>query len=180
MQDECQSLSTAMSAGDRNAVETFYRRYFDWLHAQARRMSRRDDAFCLDIVQEAILRIVRTIRPVKTERQLRAWLRLVVQTTALDLLRSEKRRQERELVVAGRGEFCPEPSDHEQHEWLKAQIARFDPQIVRMIELRYEQRWTLGRISKSLGLSIGTIDGRLRRAIQQLRDRAIEDFDESD
>ena len=47
-----------------------------------------------------------------------------------------------------------------------------------MIELRFEQRWTLGRIGTLFGLSIGTIDGRLRRALKELRDRATEEFDE--
>src|SRR3954471_16462602 len=86
-------LTAGMAAGDAKAVESFYRRYFDWLYAQARRATRRDEAFCLDVVQDAVLRIVRTIRRVSTESELRAWLRLVVQTTALDRLRCERRRQ---------------------------------------------------------------------------------------
>ncbi len=97
--EAAQKLTTAMSAGDQSAVEMFYRRHFDRLYAQARRASRRDEAFCLDVVQESVLRIMRTIRPVRSEGQLRAWLRLVVQTTALDQLRNEKRRQKREMAV---------------------------------------------------------------------------------
>jgi len=87
------TLTAAMAAGNEDAVETFYRRYFDWLYAQARRATRRDESFCLDVVQDAVLRIVRTVRCVKTEPQFRAWLRLVVQTTAFDRLRSERRRR---------------------------------------------------------------------------------------
>lgn len=179
MSDETERLSRAMSAGDRDAVEAFYRRYFDWLYAQTRQLCRRDESFCLDVVQEAVLRIVRTIRPVRFEAQLRAWMKLVLQTTALDLMRSEKRRRNRELVaVAARSESQPETDDADQQEWLKRQIARFDPAIVRMIELRYEKRWKLSKIAQLLGLSVGTIDGRIRRALKELRNRAIEEFDE--
>ena len=70
-----------------------------------------------------------------------------------------------------------EIADAEQQEWLKAQIGMLDPQIVRMIELRYEQNWTLARISKLLGLSIGTIDWRLRKALGKIREKAVEAFE---
>src|SRR4051812_27498718 len=41
-------LTAALAAGEERAVETFYQRYFDWLYAQARRATRRDESFCLD------------------------------------------------------------------------------------------------------------------------------------
>jgi RNA polymerase sigma factor (sigma-70 family) len=185
-------LTAAMAAGDAGAVETFYRRFFDRLYAWARRATRRDEAFCLDVVQEAVLRIVRTIRPVPTEPQLVAWLRLVVNTTAYDLLKVERRRARREtqvLVAAAardhRGDRDGERSagepdtaaDDEQITWLKVQLDAMDPAIARMIELRFQRRWTLGRIGAMFGLSTGTVDGRLRRALATLRKKARETFD---
>jgi RNA polymerase sigma factor (sigma-70 family) len=169
-----------MAAGDAPAVESFYRRYFDWLYEQARIATRRDESFCLDVVQDAVLRIVRTVRKVESEAQFRTWLRLVVQTVACDRLRSESRRVRRELVTAGRASEVvhDEHVDDSQRQWLKQQIGHLDPQLVRMIELRYEQSWTLQRIARFFGLSIGTIDGRLRRALTQLRHRAMREFDE--
>jgi RNA polymerase sigma-70 factor (ECF subfamily) len=175
-----EKLTRALAAGKEEAVETFHRQYFDWLYAQARRATRRDEAFCLDVVQDALLRIIRTVHAVDSEARFRAWLRLVVQTTAWDRLRSERRRQQRELVaVAGRDTLGnDDPPDAEQQEWLKEQIAKCDPEIARMIELRFDHRWTLARIGKLLGLSIGTVDWRLRKALQTLRSKAIEEFDD--
>lgn len=180
MPSETEMLTAALAAGREDAVETFYRQYFDWLYTQARRATRRDESFCLDVLQDAMLRIIRTVRIVQNENQFRAWLRLVVQTTAWDRLRAEGRRQKHELIAVGMRDENPRdgPEDEEQQAWLKDQIARFDPQIVQMIELRYEQRWTLAKISKLLGLSIGTVDWRLRRALEELRLRAIEKFDD--
>ncbi|MDB5174140.1 MAG: polymerase sigma factor, sigma-70 family [Phycisphaerales bacterium] len=178
MADCVHSLTAGLAAGDPRAVEVFYRRYFDRLYAQARRASGRDEAFCLDVVQESVLRVLRSIRPASSEAQLCAWLRLVVQTTAYDLLRSETRRQRRELLAVGsKGyeESRAEPADAEQLEWLRSQIAALDPEIAHMIEMRFTDRWTLARIARRLGLSIGTVDGRLRRALRHLRDRARED-----
>jgi len=96
-------LTGAMAAGDEQAVEEFYRAYFPWLYQKARRATGRDEAFCLDVVQESVLRILRCVRPVEAEGPFRAWLRLVVQSTAYDLLKSESRRARREAIVAVAG-----------------------------------------------------------------------------
>jgi RNA polymerase sigma factor (sigma-70 family) len=170
-------LTAAMAAGDYRAVEIFYRQYFDWLLAQSRWASGRDESFCLDVVQESVLRVIRTVRQIETEGQFRAWLQLVVRTTALDLLRSERRRQKREAAYAGRSTGEIETPDEFQP-WLAEQLMKFDPMIVKAIEMKYRHGWTLSRVASSLGLSIGSIDGRIRRAIVELRNRAKEEFDE--
>lgn len=170
-------LTAAMAAGDTRAVEAFYRQYFDDLYAHARRATDRDESFCLDVVQESVLRVIRSVRPAHTASQFAAWLRLVVQTTAYDLLRAESRRQKRELIVAaGAGGESHDPGDidSERLQWLRTQISSLDPQIIRLIELRFQDRWTLARIGRLVGLSAGAVDGRLRRALGELRRRASE------
>ena len=179
-------LTADMAAGDGSAVEVFYRAYFDRLLAWARRATRRDEAFCLDVVQDAVVRIVRTIRPATSEAQLVAWLRLVINTTAYDLLKAERRRTRRETMAVaavggGYSNIAETPADSadddEQLAWLKAQLDALDPAIARMIELRFRNRWTLLRIGALFGLSTGTVDGRLRRALASLREKAREAFD---
>ncbi|MGA2257082.1 MAG: RNA polymerase sigma factor [Thermoguttaceae bacterium] len=174
-------LTGAMAAGDEPAIEAFYRAYFAWLYQKARRATGRDEAFCLDVVQESVLRILRCVRPTEGERPFRAWLRLVVQSTAYDLLKSESRRVRREAVVAVPcGDDTPEePQDcAEQLAWLRNQLVAMDPEIARMIDLRFQKSWTLARIARLFGLSVGTIDGRLRRAVGRLRELAKEEFDD--
>lgn len=158
-----------MAAGDGMAIEQFYRSYFARMYIQARRATRRDEAFCLDVVQEATLRVIRSIRKVDSEPQLLAWLKLVVQTTAFNHLRQEQRRRQRESSRAPAA--APEPACRETLDWLRAEISRLDPAIIRMLELRFENQWTLREIGERLGLSSGSVDGRLRRALRLLRDR---------
>jgi len=174
MFDTVPELTAGMAAGNPRAVEVFYRRYFDIMYAFARQITRRDESTCLDVVQEAVLRVVRTVRRVESEGQFRAWLRLVTQTSALDMLKSESRRRRRESAVAvGAGILTETNADPDDRlAWLTEQISRLDPQIVRIIDLRFQQRWTLARIGQALGLSIGTVDGRLRRALGHLRELA--------
>jgi len=190
--DATEQLTAALAAGDEEAVATFYRRYFDWLYGQARRATRRDESFCLDVVQDAVLRVIRNVRPVTSEARFRAWLRLVVQTVAWDRLRADRRRTRHEhqatvvraaAAVGGGGgadgvEADASSGDGDLHAWLRAEIAKLDPDIVRLVELRFDRRMTLARMSETLGLSIGTIDGRLRRALKELGARALEQFDE--
>jgi RNA polymerase sigma-70 factor (ECF subfamily) len=179
MPDSVQELTAAMAAGDRRAVEAFYRTYFDLMYRHACQITRRDESFCLDVVQDAVLRVVRTVRRVESEAQLASWLRLVTQTAAYDRLKSEGRRRRRETLVAvAANASASDPpayeSDEDQIAWLRSQLNSLDPQIAQMIEMRFEQRWTLARVAAALGLSIGTVDSRLRRALGELRSRAKE------
>ena len=197
MPDEIEKLTAAMSRGDRTAVGAFYERYFDLLLRLARSATagRRgaDEHLCLDVVHDVVLKVVRTIRPViGGEGQLVAWLQLVVRSVAYDLLRREQRRSARERPPR---EYSPAPAggpaaredahSHptgaelaEQLAWLRDELRRLDPRIVELIELRYTQRWTLAAIGARLGVSAGTVDGRLRRALVRVRERAREVFGE--
>ena len=184
--DTIAQMTAAMARGDEPAIENFYRRFFDLLYGHARRVSRRDESFCLDIVQEALLRIVRTIRPVAVEAALVVWLKLVVKSVAYDLLRGERRRGQREAARARRLDFGsgqpasrPTHDDHargdeseERVAWLRAELLKLDPELVRLIELRYVEGWTLARIGRLVGLSTGTVDGRLRRVLTRMRQKA--------
>jgi RNA polymerase sigma factor (sigma-70 family) len=183
--DPTEQLTTALAAGDVGAVERFYRQYFDYLYAQARRATRRDESFCLDVVQDAVLRVIRNVRPVRSEPALRAWLRLVVQTVAWDRLRADRRRRRHEHEAAAARTAVVATDENENgggdatvQAWLRGEIAKLDPQIVQLIELRFGRRMTLARIGAMLGVSTGTIDGRLRRALRQLGTRAAVEFDD--
>lgn len=181
MGERIDQLSAGMAAGDAVAVEAFYRRYFPLLYRYAHRATGRDESFCLDVVQEAVLRILRCVRPVADEMRFRAWLGLVVKTTAYDMLKAEMRRGRREGFVAAQMHEAQEPSESEARErldWLAAEICNLDEPLARIIGWRYDDGHTLRRIAERLGLSVGTVDGRLRRAIQALQRKAMEVFDE--
>jgi len=169
-------LTAAMARGEAAAIETFYRARFADLYAEARHVTRRDEAFCLDVVQDTMLRIMRTVRPVASRQQFSAWLKLVVRTTAYDLLRSERRRKAREESAAT--DRTETSTDAEQLVWLRTKLREIDPRIAELIELRFTHRWTLARIAGRFGLTTAAVDGRLRRALLSLQRAAWEEFDE--
>ena len=179
-------LAAGMARGEVAAVEAFYRRCFPLLLREARRaVGGRDESFCLDVVQDAVLRVIRAVRPVTSRAQFFAWLRLVVRATAYDLLRARRSRARHEIAAAAAAAAAfasaearddDDDGDDEQLAWLRRAIARLDPQLADMIDRRYQRRWTLARIAAGLGLSVATVDGRLRRALSYLRDLAREEF----
>jgi len=179
--DAIDKLTAAMAAGNSAAVEQFYRRYFDRLYGWARQFTRRDESDCLDVVHDAVLRIVRNVRRADNEALWLAWLRLVVQTTAYDHLKSRRRRQRREMAVTvAAGEPTAAPADTcaietEKVDWLRQEIDALDPVLAQMLDLRFDTGWTLARIGRLFGLSAGTVDGRLRRVLKKLRSRAEEE-----
>jgi RNA polymerase sigma factor (sigma-70 family) len=173
MYDTVAQLTSAVARGHEPAVEVFYRRFFDLLYRHARQVSQRDESFCLDVVQDAMLRIIRTIRPVATEGQLAAWLKLIVKSVTYDALRRERRQRGREAAYGAAAAAAP-PEEPERLAWLRAQLLALDPALVRLIELRFVHGWKLARIAQWLGLSVGTVDGRLRRALDRIRRQAVE------
>ena len=61
MESSTRELTRAIAAGDSRALEALYRSHFDLLHAFIRRTTRRDESFCLDIIHDTMLRVIRSI-----------------------------------------------------------------------------------------------------------------------
>lgn len=178
MCESVHQLTAAIASGDTQAFARFYTHWFDFALAQARLASNRDEQFCLDVVQESMMKVIRSIKPIESEAHLQNWLRTVVQSCCYDLLRRERRRRRRELNNA-----LTQPNrsihDHqldERLEWLRGQLSSLDPEQVRLLSMRFRLGWTLQRIGSALGLKPGAVDGRITRSIAALRAQAPEEF----
>ena len=168
-------LTSNMASGDASAIATFYERFFDSMVLNARRLTGADESTCLDIVQDAMLKAVRSIKPIDCPRELAQWNRLLVRSVAYDYLRSESRRRKREQVYAGEHQNRRATALVELEArlaWLQEQIIQMDAKAARMIRLRFRFGWTLQRIGQVMGLRTGAVDGRIRRAVEKLKRRA--------
>ena len=179
---EVKALTTAIASGDTEAFARFYRAWFDAMYADAVRATGRDEAFCLDVVQDAMLRIIRRMKPMATEGDLRRWLRAVVQSCAYDRLRGESRRRRREAAALPRDPGTRTVTGHgdlrRRLQWLELQLRTCDDASVRMLLMRHRFGWTLQQIGVALGIKPGAVDGRLRRLVGGLRRTAQEEFDD--
>lgn len=169
-------LTRQMAAGDPAAIEAFYRRHFDLMYREARRCTGGDEATGLDLVHDAMLKALHSIRPLKTPQDLEAWTRRLVRSVAIDHLRATTRRLRRELRSAPAESVAVTQGRYELSRarmlWIEELLQSMDETSANLIRMRYLRGWTLQRMASVLGLKAGAVDGRIRRLVSQLREQS--------
>jgi RNA polymerase sigma factor (sigma-70 family) len=167
------TTTTAISRGDRAAFAVFYQAWFDRCYALARSLTGRDESFCLDVVQDAMLRVIRSLKPLPSHAELSGWMTRVVHSAALDLLRRESRRLRRE---AGRGSATRErlTASDERVAWLMARLRELPGGDASLLVQRIAQDRTLDAVGAAAGISGDAVHGRVRRAVDRLKKWAKE------
>lgn len=171
-------LTAAIASGDTGAFARFFNEWFEWTRREAARLSGRDDAFCADVVQDAMMRVIRLLKPMDAEDDLRRWLRVVVRSCVYDRLRGEARRRTRERVAAGVPTRQPDPELRGRILWLERELRSMGDANAELLLMRYRFGWSLRRIGRSIGLEPGAVDGRIRRLLRALGRRAAEQRDD--
>jgi RNA polymerase sigma factor (sigma-70 family) len=169
--DRCTSR---MVEGDRNAFEELFRRRCRFVEAEARRRLGRRGDLALDVAGETWIRVARGPRRCERAASLDAWLRRIVRSSAIDLLRSELSRREREEAAArNRPEAVAFLDDLDLLEQIRRDAARIDGlsnDERTLFELLVRADGAVARIAGWLGLGTAAVDSRLRRAARRARD----------
>ena len=166
-QPATRQLTAAIASGSTEAFAAFYESWLDRCVESTMTMTRFDEATALDIVQDAMMTVATQMPRFDEERQLRAWLDRVLLNAARDRIRSETRRRTREQRPV---HTELEQMSREQLEELDRHLEALDEHQRSILHLRFSLGWSLKRIGNTLGLGgAGSIDGRIRRALAQLR-----------
>ena len=168
-------VTRGIARGDRDALAELYEAWFDACFAEARRLTRRDEAFCLDVVQETMMRAIRSMRPLATPEHLHAWMRRAVHSAAIDLLRSESRRVRREGRRAATATDSSPGSLEEQLRLVREALARLPAEDAGLLGLRIARDRTLEATGVAAGISADAAHGRIRRALNRLRGWMLEE-----
>jgi RNA polymerase sigma-70 factor, ECF subfamily len=156
-------------AGSVSDLEALFRAH--WPRAfRAAYLVTRDAAAAEDIAQEAFLAAVRSLHRFDRRRPFGPWLHRIVVNRAIDWTRARQLRGEVEL-----GEhptFVEPSSDPSDADRLAAGIASLPPEQRAVIVLRHLLEYTPGEIAELLGLPRGTVNSRLRRGLDALKERA--------
>lgn len=162
------ALTGPISRGDRRALGLFYEAWFDRCYMMARSITRRDEAFCLDVVQDAMLRVARGVRAMESDADLARWMVRVVHSCALDMLRRDRRRSARERRAATRESQSGGAGEWEVA-WLARALATLDEQERAMLALRFGREATLEVVGQASGTTGDGAHGRIRRTLTRLR-----------
>jgi RNA polymerase sigma-70 factor (ECF subfamily) len=125
-----------------------------------------DAAAAEDIAQESFLAAIRNLDRFDRRRPFGPWLHRIVVNRAIDWTRARQLRAESELVD------LPAPeAQHSLDQSLLDALAELPPEHRAVIVLRHLLEYTPGEIAELLGLPRGTVNSRLRRGLDSLRER---------
>ena len=150
--------------GSADAIEALVRRHWESAH-RAAFLIVHDAQAAEDIAQEAMLAAVRSIDAFDRRRPLRPWLHRIVVNRAIDWSRARALRREVGEPVEGE---APPPRPVGWSDEVVAALATLDPDQRAAVVLRHLLEYTPGEIAQLLELPRGTVNSRLRRALDRL------------
>jgi RNA polymerase sigma-70 factor (ECF subfamily) len=152
-------------AGSASAIEALFRAH--WPRAyRAAYLVAQDAAAAEDIAQEAFLAAIRRLDTFDRRRPFGPWLHRIVVNRAIDWVRARQLRAEAELGEPLASEWSAELSDE-----TIAALAQLTPEHRAVIVLRHLLGYTPGEIAALLNLPRGTVNSRLRRGLDTLKER---------
>src|ERR671911_2290914 len=160
--DERASVRAAQR-GSASGIEALFRLH--WPRAyRAAYLVVHDSAAAEDIAQEAFLAAIRNLDRFDRGRPFGPWLHRIVVNRAIDWTRARQLRAESELLDA------PAPASEPLDGTVLAALAALPPDHRAVIVLRHLLDYTPGEIAELLGLPRGTVNSRLRRGLDSLRE----------
>ena len=167
----------AAQAGSEDAFGELFRHHWHGAYRAAYLVAR-DAAAAEDIAQEAFLAAVRALDRFDRRRPFGPWLHRIVVNRAIDWARSRSIRRE----VATREDAEPATDDEGQpgaapsglSDDVATAIASLSPEHRAVVVLRYVLDYSPGEIARILELPRGTVNSRLRRALDRLSEELRE------
>lgn len=168
------ALVVAIGRWRDDALAEVYRRHGGSVYSLARRVLG-DDARAEEVVQEVFLRLWQHPDRFDPDRgTLRSFLLAAAHGRAVDLLRSESSRRDREMREARSAATAG--YDIEREVWdltlaeqVKAALAELAPDERRAIELAYFGGHTYRQVAVLLGQPEGTVKSRIRTGLRRLQ-----------
>jgi RNA polymerase sigma-70 factor (ECF subfamily) len=175
-QDSDAAILRQIVGRDPHGVELLYERYGGIAFALAYRLlGERGGAE--DVVQEAFLNVWRQGATYDTRRgTVRTWLLTIVHHRAIDQMRSARSKSSADTVI---DDAMPLPAKEDtwtevvrglEHERVQQAMAALPPEQRQVVDLAYYGGFTQTEIAQRVGIPLGTVKGRMRLALDKLRD----------
>jgi len=153
--------------GSAEALDELFRR--EWPRAyRAAYLVVHDAAAAEDIAQEAFLAAVRAIDRFDRRRPFGPWMHRIVVNRAIDVTRARSLRREVDAAAADSAEAPPDPPATPLSNDIVAALRELSPEHRAVVALRFLFDYTPGEIARALDMPRGTVNSRLRRALDRL------------
>jgi RNA polymerase sigma-70 factor (ECF subfamily) len=160
-------LVREVQGGSTQALEELFRR--QWPRAyRAAYLVVHDAAAAEDIAQEAFLAAVRSIDRFDRRRPFGPWMHRIVVNRAIDVTRARSLRREVDPAAASATEAPPDPPSEPFSRDVVAALSDLSPEHRAVVVLRFVFDYTPGEIARALDMPRGTVNSRLRRALDRL------------
>jgi RNA polymerase sigma-70 factor (ECF subfamily) len=168
------ALIRGAQRGSEEAIEALFRSH--WPRAwRAAYLIVHDQAAAEDIAQEAFLAAIRSLERFDRRRPFGPWLHRIVVNRAIDWTRARSIRRE----VGAEVEDSPaEPGSGPggpYSESVVAALRELPPEQRAVVVMRHLLEYTPGEIADALALPRGTVNSRLRRALDRLGETLAEE-----
>jgi RNA polymerase sigma-70 factor, ECF subfamily len=150
--------------GSRRAFADLYTAHWSRAH-RAAYLVVHDSAAAEDIAQDAFLAAVDSLHRFDRSRRFGPWLHRIVVNRAIDWGRREALRRKAGDPDTAAG---PEPTDEIGTDLMEA-LAQLPVDQRAVVVLRYLLDYTPGEIARMIAVPRGTVNSRLRRALDRLR-----------
>lgn len=165
----------AAQAGSEEALGHLFRHHWPAAHRTAYLIVH-DAAAAEDIAQEAFLAAIRALDRFDRRRAFGPWLNRIVVNRAIDWSRARALRREVGGDEAVNAEPAPAAAAGPYGDDVVAALAGLSPEQRAVVVLRHLLEYTPGEIADLLGLPRGTVNSRLRRALDLLGGALGEDI----
>jgi RNA polymerase sigma-70 factor, ECF subfamily len=160
-------LVREVQRGSAAALEELFRR--EWPRAyRAAYLVVHDAAAAEDIAQEAFLAAVRAIDRFDRRRPFGPWMHRIVVNRAIDVTRARSLRREVDAAAAESAEAAPDPPSAPLSDDVVSALSDLSAEQRAVVVLRYVLDFTPGEIADALEMPRGTVNSRLRRALDRL------------
>jgi RNA polymerase sigma-70 factor, ECF subfamily len=149
--------------GSAAALEELFRRDY-----RAAYLVVHDAAAAEDIAQEAFLAAVRAIDRFDRSRPFGPWMHRIVVNRAIDVTRARSLRREVDAAAAESAQAPPDPPSSPLSGDVVAALGELSPEHRAVVVLRFLFDYTPGEIARALDMPRGTVNSRLRRALDRL------------
>lgn len=165
--------------GDRQAFEVLFNLYRDDVFRFSYLVVR-DASLAQDVVQEAFLKVFRSIGKFQFRSSFKSWLYRVAVNEAITLLRRRKVKEEldpspdmqrTQPATSAARDWQPEEAvlESEERAALRWAIGQLDPVHRSVVVLKYFHEFSDTEIATVIGCPAGTVKSRLHRARELLR-----------